>query len=567
MKRVLLPVILLILTFSLGEAQDACNPPAVKKGKLRVFGDSWAAFPFTYHSYDSAFVQYGFPEYKALGDRTAIISMNSEAFLNPLARIFWEPEIERDVRNGMDAMVFSLGGNDLAFKPNVGDSLTVLNEPFHQAKRNMDTLLDYLHGKLPDMEILWTCYDYPNFVDPIIAFPWNPYFDLWDGAGQPAPWQINAVVKQIAFLQDSLTQVWGRPYIHFYNNLGLMQFTYGQSVPQQVWPFGTYPPRSVPFPGGNTDYTTPWQAQGLEGLDTYHLNGAGYTHLAAHQFRVFLSNLFRKERDTMIYSMGQTYDGWVSETGTTGTGEVQVGKNAGNVKLKGIFSFDTEFIPDDKKIKRASLFIRRKDGSYYTYPREEYPTNFKLDMKNGTFGTDQLEAADYSEAGTSSDVGCFAGQPILPNYSLRIDLIPSALTQINKTGITQFRLEITADTAQGASIINFFNGDTTEFEGPYLDIYYDTATVTGIRQNVSGELKLFPNPAKNKLYIQADQKMTQGEYNLAIYDEKGALIISRSVFVRGDEMPVDVSNLQSGSYIIQLSGKDKLYGGSFIKMN
>jgi hypothetical protein len=212
------------------------------------------------------------------------------------------------------------------------------------------------------------------------------------------------------------------------------------------------------------------------------------------------------------------------------------------------------------------LFIRRKSGTYRSYWGKEFPVNFKLDVKTGSFGSVHPEASDFSEAPTASDVACFAGRPVKDNYTMRMDLSEAALNAINKTGITQFRLEIVTDTSQRESLIQYFNGDTTEFEGPFMDIYYDTATIiTNIRNNFASELRIFPNPAKDKLYLTPDKKMTPGWYAYEIYDEKGALITVGSLQVQHSDLPVDISGLQSGTYVISLRNKDQAYGATFVK--
>jgi hypothetical protein len=552
MKIKYLILALLISCISIGIfAQTTCKIPK-KVLKIRVFGDSWAHFPVIYKAYDSALVQYGFPEYYSTGDFTALISMNSESFLHPIAKVLWQPQIEQDGRNNVPLMVVSLLGNDIAFKIRKDKPLSILDEPLRQAKLNMDTIFDFVHEKCPNMKILWLCYDFPNFVDPIIDYPWNPYRDLWDSRDQFTPAEVNPFINYMAHLQDSLVNVWNRPYLYFINNVGLMQYMYGQPTPLRVAPFGTYPKYSVPFPGGNENYPTPHAAMGLGGIDTYHLGPQGYTILAGYQMRKFFMDYLREEKDTSIMSLGSSFDGSVKQNAITETDKITIGKDNGQVESKGIITFNTAFIDDDKKIKKASLFIRRKDGNYRSYNNQLYPTNFRLDIKNGTFGNASIEASDFNENASKEDIACTFGNAIKDNYSLRFDIQEEALQYINKNGFTQFRLSI-VDTAQGESLIHYYTGDTSMYEAPYLDIYYDTAKIiSGIKELKNHHVVLYPNPVKDVLRIN-DLASTdlKNELNINLFTLDGRVVYKTEI-LKTNNLELNIKNITSGTYYIRI---------------
>lgn len=564
MKKTLL-IILSVCSFFM-YAQNTCKPHK-KQVKIRVFGDSWAHFPVIYHAYDSALVQYGFPEYVSKGDFTVLISMNSEAFLNPFAKALWMPQIEQDGRDNIPLMIISLLGNDIAFKFKKNFPVSILDAPFAEAKTNMDTIFDFIHEKCPDMQILWMCYDYPNFVDPIIDYPWNPYREIWDNKGQFTPAEINPFVKYMAQLQDSLLQVWNRPYLHFVNNVGLMQYMYGQPTPLRVAPFGTYPPRSVPFPGGDENYPTPYAAMGLGGIDTYHLSPQGFTFLASYQMRKFFMEQLRKERDTTIQSMGGEFDGYVTQNGIIGNEHITVGKNAQDVQHKGIFTFNTEVIPDNKKIIKASLFIRRQSGNYNSFRTNYYPTNFKLDIMSGNIGINPtIEAEDFNASTSLEDITCALGNTSRDNYSIRFDIKGAALDYINKNGFTQFRLSIT-DTASGESMINYFTGDTTEFEAPYLDLYYDPIEIISAIKEIKNEkVTIFPNPVKNTVNINDLNKTSlKNKVAIRIFSTDGREIfhIEKN---KNDLIQLNLQSLNSGIYQIRIDDGEQFITDKIIKI-
>src|SRR5206468_981666 len=156
---------------------------------------------------------------------------------------------------------------------------------------------------------------------------------------------------------DSVVHAYNLPYMHFFNNLGLMQWHYGQEPALRYPPYASYAPHSVPFPGGRWDCPSPHVAMGLNGLDTYHLGPGSFTVLADFYLRKYISNYLRRARDTTAHSEGADKDGWVRSDNQTGIGEIQLGKSGPTI-TKGIISFNTGFIPADKRIKKASLFIK-----------------------------------------------------------------------------------------------------------------------------------------------------------------------------------------------------------------
>jgi hypothetical protein len=280
--------------------------------------------------------------------------------------------------------------------------------------------------------------------------------------------------------------------------------------------------------------------------------------------RKFINNYLRRERDTSVYSMGQSYDGWVSSNTITGTGDVQIGKrNAQNTR--GIFSFNTDFIPDNKIIKKAFLFLKCKDIKT-PYPLgNPFPQSFTLDIKSGTFGNSTIEASDYNETASLSDVACFTGSLLGKDYTLRADIHANALQYINKTGFTQFRLDVSDD-----NLITFFNGDTTEFEGPYLDIYYDTTSiVSGVinKQNTDRTLQLFPNPATTDVTIRLNKEWLNKKFAVSIFNTEGKFI-SSEVYDRimSSELNIDVRKLAAGGYFISVEDDERKSVGTFVKV-
>jgi hypothetical protein len=564
MQKIFYTILLFLGLNGIADAQNACLK--TREPHMRLFGDSWMHFPAIYQAYDSALAKYGFADYYTLSTGTALISMTAETWWQfPLTRNAMESSFRSDIGKPIDIVMVSLGGNDVAFGIRKNDSLGVLQPKLNKAKLFMDSIFNFIHTTLPDAQIIWQSYDYPNFTDPCLDYPFNPYCDLWDGRGNPTPFEINRFMNFMINYMDSSMQSYNNPQFHFFNALGLMQWAYGQTAPLRYEPFGTYAPRTAPVPGGFLNYPSPQVSMGLGGNDTYHLGPHSYTVLADFYMRKFISNYLRRKRDTSFYSSGGTADGWVSSSGQTGTGEIQVANN-GITQTKGIISFNTSSIPDDKVIKKASLFIRNKFIAT-PYPYNAYfPENFKLDIKQGTFGSTEPEAGDFSESPSLSNIACVAGTLRGSEYTLRFDLDPQALSYINKSGITQFRLDITDN-----NVIKFYNGDTLELESPYLDIYYDTTSIISSvkhNQNSASTIQVFPNPAVNEISLKPDMKWFNQPTTITIYSTQGSVVWSSGYELLTDrDLRIDISKIAAGSYIISMENTQHKNVGMFIKVN
>ena len=84
---------------------------------------------------------------------------------------------------------------------------------------------------------------------------------------------------------------------------------------------------------------------------------------------------------------------------------------------------------------------------------------------------------------------------------------------------------------------------------------------TGIMQiNDNGEVSLYPNPVKKYLYIKTPSEKSV----IKIYSLQGSLLITLSAYRSNDQ--IDLSSLQSGVYLVKISGPDgNVYAGKFVK--
>lgn len=85
--------------------------------------------------------------------------------------------------------------------------------------------------------------------------------------------------------------------------------------------------------------------------------------------------------------------------------------------------------------------------------------------------------------------------------------------------------------------------------------------VTGIMQiNDNAEVSLYPNPVKKDLFVKTPSEKS----TINIYSLQGSLL--KSIPAYQSNKQIDVSTLQSGVYLVKISGSDgKMYAGKFVK--
>lgn len=88
-----------------------------------------------------------------------------------------------------------------------------------------------------------------------------------------------------------------------------------------------------------------------------------------------------------------------------------------------------------------------------------------------------------------------------------------------------------------------------------------TGTITWIEPiSYENEVSLYPNPVKKVLYIKTPSKKS----TIKIYSLQGSLLKTIPAYQSHDQ--IDVSTLQSGVYMVKISGPDgKVYTGKFVK--
>ncbi len=180
---------------------------------------------------------------------------------------------------------------------------------------------------------------------------------------------------------------------------------------------------------------------------------------------------------TKLYSTG-SHDGWVLESSEAsnkgGTFDAkartfQLGDDVLNRQYRAILSFDTSKLPAGAVIQSVTLRIKPSGKPVGGDPFKTLKP-LLLDIKKGSFGKIALEAADFQARYSAKKVGTFAKQP--DGWYAAI-LSATGITNINRSGTTQFRLYFSKDDNNNlkADYQKFFSGNNSTNK-PELIITY-----------------------------------------------------------------------------------------------
>jgi hypothetical protein len=498
----------------------------------------------------------------------------------------WINNVINEITNNptIETVILSIGGNDVLAAKSGGGwykdmDLDVAGSEaalFQTIRDNTFVIIDEILAVHPDVEILISSYDYPNFNTGIFCFLYacpkredlsrDPNGDLITDT------ELNQMM--ITVEEERISWLGLEPNLAFDNAIGLSHYYYGDgvntpgtlSLPEQN------PPFSANFYGGNINLPS-IRNNFRNAFDPIHLSSDAYRYKIIHQTLNYFMPKIRSEVDVTIFSSGGTEDGWTNGT-TLGTNEIRIGDDGAGNNYKGILNFDTSSLPDDATIDNVSLYLIRNNANLNNPFTSGALGTPQIDVKNGSFGSLNVENSDYSENADASDAGCFHGTVTANNYALRIDLNPAGLAAINKTGNTQLRLSF-PNTDANADYIDFNTGDATldsdfttvglaEYMAsakPFLDIEY-SETLTTEEFNASN-IKLYPNPVKNNFKIKGLESGTS--YQLEILTVQGQ-VVSKINNYNSKEV-ISTETLTNGLYIVKIVSNNSQKSLKFIKTN
>ncbi|WP_255298463.1 extracellular catalytic domain type 1 short-chain-length polyhydroxyalkanoate depolymerase [Brevibacillus dissolubilis] len=215
---------------------------------------------------------------------------------------------------------------------------------------------------------------------------------------------------------------------------------------------------------GSTSYTGPISISTNTTLKYFSVDTAGNAEAVKTQTYTISAG---SGTGTTFKSIG-TEDGFAGQLLADGSSStVQKAGDKGMYNLdtyRTILSFDTSALPDTATITSAKLRIYRKSLSGSV-------SNLQVDVKTGYFGTSRsVEQGDFNSTATSAKVATLT-VPSANNAYTEVSLSTAALSAINKTGVTQFRLNAVTTTDAVSDVLEIYGGENAGYE-PQLILTY-----------------------------------------------------------------------------------------------
>ena len=85
-------------------------------------------------------------------------------------------------------------------------------------------------------------------------------------------------------------------------------------------------------------------------------------------------------------------------------------------------------------------------------------------------------------------------------------------------------------------------------------VWYENLTILGVGDNSNSNLRVYPNPSNDKIFIDSKKESIEG---IIVYNVLGKQLFSK----KGNLKELDISNLQNGMYFLQITTEE----GSFVK--
>lgn len=489
-------------------------PPQYVAPRVLIAGDSWAQYMWDDGSHNDIFDKFGHEDRRALslslgsdpgpgyaGPEYAISGSEARQWADT-ANYPWIANMVAalEANPTIDLVLLSIGGNDiLAGKSDGGwykdmDLDTPGSEAalFDQIEANTLAISDAALAVRPDIRVMISSYDYPNFNVGFWCFVYacpkrrdlsrDPDNDLITDA------ELNDMMVRIE--ERRIGWVNADPRLLFDHGVGLMHYFYGDGIaaPRTLPYPGQTPPAYAPFPGGNplrpslrANFRKP---NGID-ADPIHLNFDGYQYKITSETETHFFPRFRGAATATIFSQGGANDGW-TDGAVIGTSGVRVG-DTGTALAAGIVSFDTASIPDGATITGAAIYLTR-DALTGTNPFTSSAFGTPaVDVVRGTFGGAAVEASDATAPADAVAAGFIAGSAKSNGYAIRVEITGAGLAAINDSGLTQFRVRFpTPNAGTAADYVVLRDGDApppgpggpptlAEYMGssaPFLDVTY-----------------------------------------------------------------------------------------------
>lgn len=107
----------------------------------------------------------------------------------------------------------------------------------------------------------------------------------------------------------------------------------------------------------------------------------------------------------------------------------------------------------------------------------------------------------------------------------------------------------------------YWNNNMLEFQNNYRREFLNFVDISGISDLSNSEITMYPNPAKDELVLRSNIKHLS---TFSIYDISGKCVLNGAL-TGSDLTPINIQKLDSGYYLIRISGSESLVTKSFVK--
>lgn len=531
--KLLLPLTILVLTTFSHLSISQCSEN--QEDEVMLVGDSWAFFMGVDQTINDVFEQWGHSDKKFFTNLT--LAENGAETVDFLQQ-GKQDEIEQQLidKPSIDIVHLSIGGNDVLGSWNTNMTQSQTDSIKNQVKDSIVAVIDFIQSVRPGIQVVWSGYCYSNFQEVIegqLIPSAHPFYGTWEDMNFPDNLTINSVLNDFTDLMYSVYE--NDPNVHVIKATGMMQYTHGQIDPLEIAPFGTYPAESAPLSEGFVDYPSPKPSMRNYGVtkDCFHLSIQGYEDLISYQTQKFYHKALME--DKYFISQNGPATGSVSSDGAIDT-LLKLGDDSGE-QYETVLTFDTKD-ELDSIVESASLFLYRKQ-QIGTDPIND---SMIIKIVNGNFGQSiAVEVDDYGINGSYLGSPCIFGDNQDGRW-VRLDLPGQLLPFVNGAQNTQ--LKLVSPEGNGAYVE--FAGTTDPEFAPVLDITYGNQSVVNVSKNELSEIVVYPNPAKDRLYVKTDAFSIK---EVLVFDVLGKEVV-RSTTVLNDE--ISLAKLGKGTYYVKI---------------
>ncbi len=268
--------------------------------RFLVVGDSWAAEQWEDGSHQRVFNSNDLAAIGVSGELTTTSGSTAAQWVMPVnldrigTALAQYPHI--------DTVQLTIGGNDFLDQWNTSFSEAEFDELIGWITQDIEIVSTYILNQRPEIEIVVSLYDYPNFEDTRGGLIW--FFacgPLWNDLGEPTPLQVSSAAVDVIDAVEALASANQR--ISHVRHLGQAQNEYG--IPG-------FPPGTVIAPG---DVSLPSPPAAMRtrffggGLDCFHFNAATYDVLVENLRIAYIEDRFDSGLDLQFEGLQAVYDG------------------------------------------------------------------------------------------------------------------------------------------------------------------------------------------------------------------------------------------------------------------